>query len=147
MPLPTETPPRKTFRFIDLPTESCTDLVYFSSASENTKRFVERLGRPATRIPLAPRAEGMIRVHKPYVLVVPTYGSGRVAKAVPPRVIAFLKDPVNRSLMRGVISSGNTNFGADFCLTGSVISRKCKVPQLYPFELLGTQDDVRTVTR
>ena len=27
------------------------DLVYFSSVSENTKRFVERLDRPAVRIP------------------------------------------------------------------------------------------------
>lgn len=145
MPLPTKTPPPKTFPFTDLPAKHCTDLVYFSSTSENTKRFVERLGRPVTRIPLHPRTEGMIRVHKPYILIVPTYGSGRVSKAVPPQVIAFLNDPVNRSLIRGVISSGNTNFGTEFCLAGEVISRKCKVPQLYTFELLGTEDDVRTV--
>ena len=30
------------------------DLVFFSSAPENTRRFVERLDRPAVRIPLRP---------------------------------------------------------------------------------------------
>jgi protein involved in ribonucleotide reduction len=28
------------------------NLVYFSSVSENTHRFVEKLGLPATRIPI-----------------------------------------------------------------------------------------------
>ena len=50
------------------------DLVYFSSVSENTKRFVERLDRPAVRIPLRPKKTGMIQVSHPYVLIVPTYG-------------------------------------------------------------------------
>ena len=50
-----------------------SNLVYFSSVSENTHRFVEKLGRPATRIPL----HGRIEVDEPYVLVLPTYGGGR----------------------------------------------------------------------
>ena len=29
-----------------------SQLVYFSSSSENTQRFIERLGLPAVRIPL-----------------------------------------------------------------------------------------------
>ncbi|MBV9351529.1 MAG: class Ib ribonucleoside-diphosphate reductase assembly flavoprotein NrdI, partial [Mycobacterium sp.] len=40
-------------------------LVYFSSVSENTHRFVQKLGVPATRIPL----HGRIEVDQPYVLV------------------------------------------------------------------------------
>ena len=47
-------------------------LVYFSSVSENTHRFVQKLGVPATRIPL----HGRIEVDEPYVLVLPTYGGG-----------------------------------------------------------------------
>ena len=49
------------------------NLVYFSSVSENTHRFVQKLGVPATRIPL----HGCIEVDEPYVLVLPTYGGGR----------------------------------------------------------------------
>ncbi|MDO4792503.1 MAG: class Ib ribonucleoside-diphosphate reductase assembly flavoprotein NrdI [Buchananella hordeovulneris] len=125
--------------------EGSPDLVYFSSASENTRRFVERLDRPAVRIPLRPRVEGMIRVTRPYVLIVPTYGGGAVAGAVPKQVIQFLNDPANRALLRGVITSGNTNFGEHYCLAGPIISAKCGVPELYRFELLGTQLDVEKV--
>ncbi|MEV7595981.1 class Ib ribonucleoside-diphosphate reductase assembly flavoprotein NrdI [Kitasatospora sp. NPDC089797] len=120
-------------------------LVYFSSVSENTKRFVERLGLPAVRIPLHPHREPMPRITGPYVLIVPTYGGGERAGAVPKQVARFLNDPANRALLRGVIASGNTNFGADYCLAGRVISAKCGVPELYRFELLGTEHDVRAV--
>lgn len=125
--------------------EGSADLVFFSSVSENTRRFVERLDRPAVRIPLRPRVEGLIRVSRPFVLVVPTYGGGERAGAVPKQVVTFLNDPVNRSLLRGVITAGNTNFGEHYCLAGSVISAKCKIPEMYRFELLGTQRDVEQV--
>lgn len=122
------------------------DLVYFSSVSENTRRFVEQLDRPATRIPLRPRQDGLIRVANPFVLVVPTYGGGAQSGAVPKQVISFLNDPANRSLIRGVITAGNTNFGEHYCLAGPIISAKCHVPELYRFELLGTQRDIDYVT-
>lgn len=76
-------------------------LVYFSSVSENTRRFVEKLGLPATRIPLHPRRDGMPLVTEPYVLVVPTYGGGERAGAVPRQVIRFLNVEANRALLRG----------------------------------------------
>ena len=125
--------------------EVSTDLVYFSSASGNTRRFVERLGRPATRIPLRPRTEGRIRVTRPYVLIVPTYGGGDISGAVPRQVALFRNDPHNRALLRGVVASGNTNFGQAYCLAGPVIAGKCAVPELYRFELLGTEHDVERV--
>ena len=121
------------------------DLVFFSSVSENTRRFVDRLDRPAVRVPLRPRVEGLIRVTRPFVLVVPTYGGGERAGAVPKQVIQFLNDPANRALIRGVITAGNTNFGEHYCLAGPVISAKCQVPELYRFELLGTQRDIEQV--
>ncbi|MCT2007598.1 class Ib ribonucleoside-diphosphate reductase assembly flavoprotein NrdI [Micrococcus lylae] len=121
------------------------DLVFFSSVSENTRRFVDRLDRDAARIPLRPRLEGMIRVSRPFVLVLPTYGGGEQAGAVPKQVIQFLNDPANRALIRGVIAAGNTNFGEHYCLAGPIISAKCRVPELYRFELLGTDRDIARV--
>lgn len=120
-------------------------LVYFSSVSENTKRFVDKLDLPAVRIPLHPRRAAMPAVTEPYVLIVPTYGGGDRAGAVPRQVVRFLNVAADRALLRGVIASGNTNFGADYCLAGRVISAKCQVPELYRFELLGTDRDVRAV--
>jgi protein involved in ribonucleotide reduction len=121
-----------------------TNLVYFSSISGNTKRFIEKLGRPAVRIPLHSR-EDALRVDEPYVLVVPTYGGGDGKGAVPKQVIRFLNDPHNRALIRGVISAGNTNFGKAFGLAGDIIAAKTGVPHLYRFEVFGTPDDVRAV--
>ncbi|MGO1183905.1 MAG: class Ib ribonucleoside-diphosphate reductase assembly flavoprotein NrdI [Micrococcaceae bacterium] len=138
--------PRSPLPFRELSEEESSDLVYFSSVSENTHRFVERLNHPAVRIPLRPRIEGMIRVCRPYVLIVPTYGSGSPRGAIPPQVQTFLNDAQNRALIRGVVTAGNTNFGSDYCLAGRVISAKCSVPELYRFELLGTSDDVRRVS-
>lgn len=137
--------PHQKIDFTDIPAEESYDLVYFSSASENTKRFVENLNRPSLRIPLRPRLEGMIRVCNPYVLIVPSYGGGEVAGAIPKQVALFLNDRQNRSLLRGVITSGNTNFGEHYCIAGPIIAQKCHVPELYRFELLGTQRDIDQV--
>lgn len=119
-------------------------LVYFSSTSGNTHRFVEKLGVPADRIPLL-ATEAPLKVDEPYVLVLPTYGGGNGKGAVPKQVIKFLNDEHNRSYIRGVISAGNTNFGAAYCIAGDIVAHKCQVPHLYRFELFGTQDDVTAV--
>lgn len=122
------------------------DLVYFSSVSGNTKRFVEKLGRPAIRIPLYAHEEPLV-VTEPYVLLVPTYGGGPQTRAVPKQVIKFLNEERNRELIRGVMASGNMNFGSGFAIAGDIIARKCQVPFLYRFEVFGTPDDVTAVQR
>ena len=118
-------------------------LVYFSSRSENTHRFVEKLGLPASRISL--RADEALKATAPLVLVVPTYCGDDGKGAVPRQVIRFLNDAENRVNLRGVIAAGNSNFGATFGIAGDVISAKCGVPYLYRFELLGTDEDVDNV--
>lgn len=124
-------------------------VVYFSSVSGNTKRFVEKVGLPSARIPLR-RQDGELVVREPYVLICPTYGGGASisnenSRPVPKQVIRFLNNPHNRNLLRGVIAAGNSNFGPDFCLAGEVISAKCKVPYLYRFELMGAEGDAARV--
>jgi len=120
------------------------EVVYFSSASGNTHRFAEKLDLPARRIPLYAR-DAPLHTDRPYVLIVPTYGGGNGEGAVPKQVIRFLNHEGNRSLIRGVIGAGNTNFGSAYGIAGDIIAVKCKVPHLYRFELFGTPDDVRAV--
>lgn len=122
-------------------------VVYFSSATENTRRFVDKLGFPAKRIPLHKNDEPLI-VNEPYVLICPTYGGGASvshenSKPVPIQVIRFLNNEHNRGLIRAVIAGGNSNFGGDFGKAGDIISAKCKVPYVYRFELMGNEEDVR----
>ncbi|MDO4909640.1 MAG: class Ib ribonucleoside-diphosphate reductase assembly flavoprotein NrdI [Corynebacterium sp.] len=124
-------------------------VVYFSSATGNTHKFVEKLKLPSARIPLH-KSDPELIVNEPYCLIVPTYGggvsiSGREPRPVPNQVIRFLNNKHNRDLARCVISSGNTNFGLDFATAGTVISEKLDIPFVYRFELMGTQEDVTKV--
>ena len=103
-------------------------LVYFSSASGNTTRFVEgcrldEFGIHTMRIPLRPD-EPELHVDEPYVLLTPTYGGGTIGKAVPVQVKRFLNDERNRSGIIGVIASGNTNFGEAYGIAGDIIAAK-----------------------
>jgi protein involved in ribonucleotide reduction len=124
-------------------------LVFFSSISGNTARFVDKLGMRAVRIPLH-STDAPLVVDEPFVLVTPTYGGGQgrgeEKGAVPKQVIRFLNDERNRSLIRGVISAGNSNFGEHFCIAGEIVSRKCRVPHLYRLEVFGTPEDVDRVS-
>jgi protein involved in ribonucleotide reduction len=117
-------------------------VVFFSSVTENTLRFVEKLDIPAERIPLKPTEE-LPEISEPFVLITPTYGSGRV----PPQVVRLLNVPEIRTLCVGVIGSGNRNFFEDFAKAGYTISAKLNVPLLYRFELAGTDQDVINVTK
>lgn len=119
-------------------------LVYFSSRSDNTARFVRALGLPAQRIAVAMDAP-LPMPPSPFVLICPTYADGQGRGAVPKQVIRFLNDPVRRALIRGVIAGGNRNFGATFALAGEIIARKCNIPVLYRFELAGSESDIARV--
>jgi protein involved in ribonucleotide reduction len=116
-------------------------VVFFSSVTENTLRFVEKLDIPAERIPLH-STEELPDITEPFVLITPTYGSGRV----PPQVVRLLNVEEIRKHCVGVIASGNRNFFEDFAKAGYTISAKLNVPLLYRFELAGTDQDVQNVT-
>lgn len=116
-------------------------IVYYSGKSENTHRFVNKLGLPSKRIPIT----GECHVTEPYVLIVPSYGGGAVRGSVPAQVVKFLNDENNRLNLKAVIGSGNTNFGDMYCYGAKAVSNKCGVPLLYKFELMGTARDVECV--
>jgi nrdI protein len=121
-------------------------VVYFSSSTENTRRFVDKVGIPSVRLPVV-RKDPPVKGDAPYVLIVPSYGGGRMEPkhAIPKQVMTFLKDPESRDNCVGVISSGNMNFGEAYLIAGKLLSEKLKVPFLYGFELLGTPTDVDRV--
>ncbi|WP_394938101.1 class Ib ribonucleoside-diphosphate reductase assembly flavoprotein NrdI [Psychromicrobium sp. YIM B11713] len=125
-------------------TPTTSNVIYFSSVSGNTHRFVDKLDVSAARLPVMTKDETILALN-PYVLVLPTYGGDSGHGAVPKQVIKFLNVEQNRSLIRGVIAAGNTNFGETYCLAGDIVASKCRVPLLYRFELMGTAEDVDRV--
>jgi protein involved in ribonucleotide reduction len=114
-------------------------VVYYSTASGNTQRFVSQLDYPLIRI----TELEVTQVSSPYVLVIPTLsgGNGRT----PVEVVNFLNLESNRKLCVGVIGSGDRNFGKFFCKAATTVAQKLDVPVLYRFELFGTSDDVLNV--
>lgn len=121
------------------------DIVYFSNYSGNTKKFVERLGSDAIRIPISWNDDSPLVVSGDYILCVPTYGGGSDKTAIPRQVRAFLNIPYNRDRLRGVIGFGNTNFGEHFCKAAEMISQKTGVPIIAKVEIFGTSEDVQRV--
>lgn len=117
------------------------EIIYYSGVSENTHRFVEKLGVSSKRIPIKDAAS--LSATEEYLLIVPTYVTTR--RSVPPQVVTFLNNPENRALLRGVIGTGNTNFNQDYCIAASMVAAKCEVPHLYNLELLGNSEDVEAV--
>lgn len=129
--------------------ETAARLIYFSSASNNTHRFVTKLDLPeeqAARLPLRTKDE-TLRAAEPFVLILPTYGAAGGRGSVPKQIIRFLNVESNRALLRGVIGAGNTNFYDSYCIAGDIVARKCGVPHLYRFELMGTAEDVSVVKK
>lgn len=121
-------------------------VVYFSSVSANTERLTRAVQRLVpevtfTRLPLR-AGDVEVEVDAAYILITPTYGGGDGRGAVPKQVIRFLNNPENRRHLRGVIGTGNRNFGAAYGLAADVIADKCNVPVLTKVEVFGTPDDI-----
>lgn len=118
-------------------------IVYFSNITGNTERFMEKLAWPdTTKIPV--RGELETPITRPYVIIVPSYGTERTGH-VPPQVKKFLNKPENVKLLVGVIGAGNINFGEEYTAAATVISRRFQIPVLYRFEISGTEVDVQRI--
>ena len=120
-------------------------IAFYSSASGNTARFVERLSLKSVRIGGDMDSETPI-ISDPYVLICPTYSDGHGKGAVPKAVIKMLNNTTNRQNLCGVIGAGNRNFGPYFAQAGRIIADKCNVPLLYCIELV-LQEDVTIVLK
>ena len=125
-------------------------VVYWSSVAGTTDRLVrscrfEDMGVDAMRLPVK-RGDQHVDVHgRPYVLIVPTYGGGAPGHAVPTAVKRFLNEPAQRAMIRGVIGTGNRNFGRWYAAAADEIARKCHVPILGRIELSGMPGDAEEI--
>ena len=71
-----------------------------------------------------------------YILITPTFGFGEV----PVAVSKFLKE--NHSHLKGVVGSGNKNWGERFANASEIISKEYDVPLLMKIELHGSKKDI-----
>lgn len=110
-------------------------IVYFSSKTGNTKKFVSKLDFENSL-----EISKDLILQKPYILVLPTYAKSDGTKALHKSVVTFLN--ANHKLIKGVVAGGNRNFGRYFGYAGDIIQYKCNVEILHKFELCGSEYDV-----
>lgn len=123
---------------------------YYSSTSGLTRRFAEHLAERDGRavFNLAEADARRTEVDGPWVLLTPSYKAGNDDQAtLPAAVKVFLRSPVNRRHMIGVIGSGNRNFGVHYQAAARELAAASGRPILFEFELSGTPEDVEQCAR
>ncbi|NOQ50157.1 MAG: class 1b ribonucleoside-diphosphate reductase subunit alpha [Mycoplasmataceae bacterium] len=110
-------------------------LVYYS-VTGNTQKIADKLDKKnALSI-----SEGLI-INEPFVLITSSTGFGEVQE----EITKFLQE--NHKNLKGVIGSGNRNWGANFCKASKVIANKYNVPYIYGIELAGTTHDIENTNK
>lgn len=105
-------------------------IVYFSRTN-NIQKFIDK-----TKIS-AIKGKKDIVINSSFILLTYTDKFGEV----PEEVNEFLKN--NHKKLKGVIGSGNKNWGINYCKAVDLISEKYNVPKLQTFELSGNIHDVK----
>ena len=109
--------------------------IYYDTFSGKVRRFTEKLPYDAQCI------SEVTDVQEPFVLITYTFGFGEVPKAT----AQFLAQ--HGQYLRGVASSGNRIWGANFAKSADTIAEQWKVPKLLKFEMAGTEGDVASFVK
>ena len=104
------------------------------SLTGNCKRFVDMCEIPEEDVIYLQDID--YDVDFDYILITPTFGFGEV----PAAVSKFLVE--NHMYLKGVVGSGNKNWGNRFAKASETISEKYNVPLLMKIELHGNTKDL-----
>ena len=110
-------------------------IVYWSSNSGGTRRVAEALNTDTVELAGYDGAS-------PYVMLTPTYDQPR-GGFTPKPVQQFLEEHAH--LMVGVIGTGNLNFQEYYCQAAIDISKQHGVPIAHRVDIMGSEDDYRTI--
>ena len=104
------------------------------SLTGNCKRFVDMCEIPEEDVIYLQDID--YDVDFDYILITPTFGFGEV----PDAVSKFLVE--NHTYLKGVVGSGNKNWGERFANASEIISKEYEVPLLMKIELHGSKKDI-----
>lgn len=104
-------------------------MIFYASRTGNVRSIVEALCLPATDI------KGDMKPLGPFILFTYTDGLGDV----PQIVKSFMNE--HHVLCKGVIVSGNRNFGELFCAAGDKIAQQYNIPVVAKYDLRGPESN------
>ena len=111
-------------------------MIAFASRTGNIRHIVNQLNIPNQEI------NEDIEIVEPYILFTYTDGLGQV----PAKVEKFMQS--NHSYCKGVIVSGNSNFGHNlFGRAGDILSSTYEVPLLHKLDLRGSIKDYEVIIK
>ena len=106
-------------------------LIYFTKTG-NIERFIIKSNQKATQ------GSSSLIVDEDFVLITYTIGFGET----PIEVSTFLEYKDNYKFLKGIIGSGNKNWGIKYCKAAFDIAEKYNVQVLQTFELAGNKHDM-----
>lgn len=112
-------------------------MIVYASRTGNVRYIIGKLNLPSSEI-----VEDLV-IQEPYFLITYTDGLGEI----PNRVENFLLNEDNQLNLKGVIVSGNVNFGDMFCLPAEIISDRYSVPIIRKIDLRGTDEDINEILK
>ena len=110
-------------------------MIVYASRTGNVHYICSQLNLPRIEI-----YEGL-QVTEPYILVTYTDGFGQV----PVIVQGFMEK--NASYCKGVIVSGNRNFGSNFARAGDVLQEQYSIPIIGKLDLRGQSQDYNEIAQ
>ncbi len=108
-------------------------LVLYASKTGNIEKFLKKTGiNPILKI-----NDGNEPLKEDCILLTYTTGIGEI----PEEISMFVKN--HHSKIKGVIGSGNKNWGLAFCNSAKIINKQYNIPILMTFEMSGNTHDIR----
>lgn len=113
--------------------------VAYLSITGNVKQFIKKLGLNDEDIIEVGENIYPESIEEDFVLIAPTYEEDMTFP-----LNEFLDE--NKACCKGIIGSGNRNFGDDgYCFTAKDLSKEYNIPVIYDFEYAGLDSDVLKV--
>jgi len=114
--------------------------IVYASRTGNVEYLMSKLQIENTAIRID---DGTEVIGEDFILFTYTDGMGDI----PFEVDSFMQSGDNKDHIKGVICSGDKNYGDCYCGAGDKISEEFNVPCLYKFENDGTDEDVEEIKR
>jgi len=110
-------------------------MIVYTSRTGNVRYIESKLNLPSCEI-----HDGLVTTY-PYFLFTYTDGLGDIPK----HVVEFLNISNNQQNLKGIIVSGNTNFGDSFCKPAETISKWFNIPIIRKIDLRGNKEDLTVI--
>lgn len=107
-------------------------MIVYTSRTGNIRHIVSNLELPSCEL------TNKLITNYPYFLFIYTDGLGDIPK----HVTEFLSIVENQLNIKGVIVSGNTNFGETFCKPAEIISDRFNISIIRKIDLRGNDEDL-----